>query len=228
MKKYYLILLLIGLFQGNIKEYSISLYGIPMADIMIEIQDTVYHDNNAVKLLYTTKTNKITSTLFKVDNMYETIIDKNTLKIISFKKSTFQPNVTNRLYTTYTNDEVRYNDSNTIIPDNCFNIFSLLYYLSNNPFNSIQNIVTVEREGLIYNCKISKFQINQKLEFNLEFNLINNKNNAIIEHTDIFTWALFKKGGYNKLIINGSKIESCHFKSGLTNLKANIKKEGSP
>ena len=223
MKKYYLILVLIGLFQGSIKEYSVSLYGIPMADVIIEIQDTLYHNNNVVKLIYTTKTNKITSTLFKVDNIYETIIDKNTLKIVSFKKSTFQPNVTNHLHTTYTNDKVQYNGSNTIIPDNYFNIFSLLYYLSNNPFDSIQNIVTVEREGLIYKCKISKSQINQKFEFELEFNLINNKNNAIIEHTDIFTWALFKKGGDNKIIINKSEIETCHFKSGLANLKAKIK-----
>jgi len=228
MKKIYLILVFISSLLGATKEYSVTLYGIPMAYIYINNKDTIYNDKSAVKLTYHTKTNKITSTLFRVNNIYETIIDINTLKILSFKKSTFQPNITNHLYTTYTNDGVQYNNSNTIIPDNCFNIFSLLYYLSSTPLDSIQNIITVEREGLIYECKISKSQIIDKLELELEFNLINSKNNAVIQHTDIFTWALFKKGSNNKIIINDSEIEACEFKSGFTNLKANIKKEGSP
>ena len=139
MKKYYLILILMSLLNGISQEYSITLYGIPMADVIIEQRDTLYHDENAVKIIYKTKTNKITSNLFKVDNIYETIINKNTFKILSFKKSTFQPNVINQLYTTYTNNLVQYNNSNITIPENCFNIFSLLYYLANSSFDLIKN-----------------------------------------------------------------------------------------
>ncbi len=223
MKKYYLILLLLNLLTASIKEYSVSLYGIPMADVIINIQDTIYHNKAAIKLGYKTKTNKLTSTIFKVDNIYETIIDQNTLQILSFKKSTFQPNVVNHLYTEYTDNMIKYNGSDTIIPENYFNIFSLLYYLTNKPFDLIQDSMLVEREGLIYNCRLSKSKINEKFEFALKFDLINNVNNAIIEHTDIFTWALFKKDGNNKIIINKSEIETCQFKSGLTNLKASIK-----
>ena len=223
IKKYYLILILISVLNAESQNYSITLYGIPMADVIIEERDTLYHNQDAVKIIYKTKTNKITSNLFKVDNIYETIIEKNTLKILSFQKSTFQPNVINHLYTTYENNVVQYNNSNIIIPENCFNIFSLLYYLSNNSFTSIKNSVILEREGLLYECKISKFKTNEKTEFELNFNLINDTSNAVIEHTDIFTWALFKKGSNNKIVINNSRIESCHFKAGLTNLKASIK-----
>ena len=89
MKKYYFILLLLNLLTASIKEYSVNLYGIPMADVIINIQDTIYHNKSAIKLDYKTKTNKLTSTIFKVDNIYETIIDQNTLRILSFKKSPF-------------------------------------------------------------------------------------------------------------------------------------------
>ncbi len=212
-----------SLLNGITHEYSVTLYGMPMADIIIEQRDTLYHNENAVKIIYKTKTNKITSSIFKVDNIYETIINKNTLKILSFQKSTFQPNVINQLYTKYQNNVVKYHNSNIIIPENYFNIFSLLYYLSNHSFDSIKNNIILEREGLIYECKISKLKINEKFEFELNFNLINDKSNAVIEHTDIFTWALFKKGSNNRILINNTIIENCYFKSGFTNLKASIK-----
>ena len=93
-------------------------------------EDTIYNDINAIKLRFETKTNKLTSTLFKVNNSYETIINKKSFEILSFKKSTYQPNVTNQLYTINSENGLIYNDSiNFIIPKNCFNIFSLLYYL---------------------------------------------------------------------------------------------------
>ena len=224
MKTYYLILgLLINLILPSNREYSVSLYGIPVADVIIDIKDTIYNDTPAIKLDYKTKTNKLTSTIFKVDNIYETIIDQNTLQILSFKKSTFQPNVVNHLYTEYDDNMIKYSDSQTIIPEQCFNIFSLLYYLSNESFDLIQDSVLVEREGLMYNCQLLKTQINDSFEFELKFELINDINHAVIEHTDIFTWALFKPDGNNKIIINKSEIQTCQFKSGLTNLKASIK-----
>jgi len=224
MKTYYLILgLLLSLILPSNREYTVSLYGIPMADVIIDIKDTIYNNIPAVKLGYKTKTNKLTSTIFKVDNVYETIIDQNTLQILSFQKSTFQPNVVNNLYTKYDDNVIKYNDSQTIIPAQCFNIFSLLYYLSNKPFELIQDSVLVEREGLMYNCQLLKSQIKDSFEFELKFELINDTNNAVIEHTDIFTWALFKPDGNNKIIINKSEIQTCQFKSGFTNLKASIK-----
>jgi hypothetical protein len=223
IKKNYLILLLITIIIPSVDEYIVNLYGIPMANVMIDTKDTIYNKMSAVKLVYKTNTNKITSTIFNIENIYETIIEKESLKILSFKKSTFQPNITNHLYTNYINDTVKYHKSNVFIPNNSFNIFSLLYYLSNKPYESIKDSVIVEREGLMYNCILSKSKINNEIEFKLNLNLINNINNAVIEHTDIFTWALFKKGGNNKVIIKDSKIKSCQFKSGITNLKAYLK-----
>ena len=142
---------------------------------------------------------------------------------MSFSKNTYQPNVINTLYTVNVEEGIKYNSTDFIIPKNCFNIFSLLYYLSITPFNQIKTIVKLEREGLIYECEIYKKNAHGLFEFELKFNLIDKKNISIIKHTDIFTWGLFKKGGTKKIIINNSKIQQCNFKIGLSYLRANIK-----
>ena len=224
MKNYFIILILSYLLSNSVDQYSVYWFGIPMADVTITNQDTIYNDINAIKLHFETKTNKLTSRLFKVDNSYETIINKKNFEILSFKKSTYQPNVTNQLYTINSENGLIYNDSiNFIIPKNCFNIFSLLYYLSTTPFDKIKNIVTLEKEGLIYNCEIYKNNKNKYSEFELKFNLITQTDKPVIQHTDIFTWGLFKENGTKKIIVNNNKIKQCHFEFGLSHLKANIK-----
>ncbi len=223
MKNNFIIIFILSLIFPIIKQYDVDLYGIPMADVIIQ-EDTInFNNQKAIKLTYETKTNKFTSNLFKIDNIYETIIDEKSFRILSFKKSTFQPNVTNNVYTTLIQDTIKYYDTNIIVPKNTFNIFSLLYYLCNTDFELIENNVLVEREGLIYNCNIVKAYKDTDIEINLELNLINNKNKPVFEHTDIFTWALFKAGSSNKVLINNDKIVSCNFKHGFTNLKSSLK-----
>jgi len=223
MKSNFIIIFIISVVLPLTKEYNVNLYGIPMANVLITEDEIYYNNNKSIKITYKTKTNKLTSKIFKIDNIYETIIDEQSLRILSFKKTTFQPNVTNSLYTTLINDTVKYFNTNTILPKNTFNIFSLLYYLSNTEFDLINNNVLVEREGLLYNCEISKVKKNNNIEIKLDLDLINNKSNAIVEHTDIFTWALFKEDSKNSLLIKDREIKSCNFKSGLTNLKSSIK-----
>lgn len=223
MKNNFIIIFILSIIFPIIKQYDVDLYGIPMADVIIREDKITYNNQKAIKLTYETKSNKFTSNLFKIDNFYETIIEEKTLRILSFKKSTFQPNVTNNLYTTLYQDTIKYYDTNVIIPKNTFNIFSLLYYLCNTEFKLIEKNVLVEREGLIYNCNIFKAYKGADIEIKLELNLLNNKNNAVFEHTDIFTWALFKTGSSNKVLINENKIISCNFKSGFVNLKSSLK-----
>ena len=100
--------------------------------------------------------------------------------------------------------------------------FSLLYYLSITPIHNIDKSVKLERVGVIYNCIIYKKKVNNKLEVELEFILKEKNNTPLIEHTDIFTWALFKEKSIKKIVINNFKIEKCYFKSGLSILQATI------
>ena len=99
----------------------------------------------------------------------------------------------------------------------------LLYYLSITPMEKISKSVRLEREGVIYNCIIYQKMKNGKLELELEFILENENNTPLIEHTDIFTWALFKEKSIKKITVNNFKIEKCYFKSGLSILEATIK-----
>ena len=70
---------------------------------------------------------------------------------------------------------------------------------------------------------LKKNKVDDKLEFILKFNLINDLNDAVIENTDLFTWALFNEHASNKIIVRNSQIEYCSFKSGIANLKSHIK-----
>ena len=208
-------------------KYEVTLYGIPMANVDMSFNNKTYKDFEVIELFFKTSTNNIISQFFKVDNEYRTLIKNNNLDIISFEKSTYQPNVINRIKTFEENEKILYEGTNIIIPQNHFNIFSLLYYLSNTPFNEIKSEVDLEREGLIYKCLINK-QINQNLyEFELQFNLINNNNLVpVVKHSDIFTWGLFRKDAKNKIIVDPTlnQIQKCVFSVGISNLEAKIKR----
>ena len=70
-----------------------------MANVEISFKDTDYNNLNAVTLSFETKTTTMMTQIFEVDNKYETIIMKNNLDIVSFQKTTYQPNVTNQIKT---------------------------------------------------------------------------------------------------------------------------------
>ena len=127
IKKYIIILVVSFLLSNQVTNYNVTLYGIPMANVEISFKDTDYNNLNAVTLSFETKTTTMMTQIFEVDNQYETIIKKNNFDIISFKKITYQPNVTNQIKTISENENVIYEGTNIIIPKQYFNIFSLLY-----------------------------------------------------------------------------------------------------
>ena len=224
MRKYFIILILQLLISNDIAKYEVSLYKIPMAEVTINYTNTIFETKEAINLTFKTQTNKFSSTIFKVNNTYETIIESENLNILSFKKTTYQPGLTNQIKTINTNNNILYDNTNTIIPKNYFNIFSLLYYLTITPFKEIKQNINLEREGLLYNCIIKKIEYKNHYEYELIFDLINDKRTAIIENTDMFTWAIFKENAYKKIIVDkNNKIKSCVFTFGLTNLRANLK-----
>lgn len=227
IKKYIITLVISFLLSNQVTNYNITLYGIPMANVEISFKDIDYNNLNAVALRFETKTSTMMTQIFEVDNKYETIIKKTNFDIISFNKITYQPNVTNQIKTISENGNVIYEGTNIIIPKQHFNIFSLLYYLSNTSFEDIESIVDLEREGLHYKCIINKKRIKDFYEIELEFRLLPEQNQTpVFENSDIFTWALFRDGAHNKVIIDPSinQIQKCIFSLGFSNLEAEIKK----
>ena len=224
MKKYLIILILQLLFSNNIMQYEVSLYKIPMAEVTINYKNIYFKNTEAINLIFKTHTNKFASKIFKVNNDYETIIDPNNFNILSFKKNTYQPGLSNQLNTINQGDNIIYANTDIIIPKNYFNIFSLLYYLTITPFEQVQTNIKLEREALLYNCIIKKNKTESFYEYELIFDLINKGQSPIIENTDMFTWAIFKEDAYKKIIVDKNKeIKSCIFTFGLTSLRANLK-----
>ena len=224
MKKYLIILIFQLLVSNDIMKYEVSLYKVPMAEVTINYKNTFFQNKEAINLTFKTHTNKFASKIFKVNNDYETIIDPNNFNILSFKKNTYQPGLSNQLNTINTGDSVIYVNTDIIIPENYFNIFSLLYYLTITPFEEVQTNIKLEREALLYDCIIKKNKTESFYEYELIFDLINKQQVPIIENTDMFTWAVFKENSYKKIIVGkNKKIKSCVFSVGLTSLRANLK-----
>ena len=96
--------------------------------------------------------------MFNIDNKYKTITTQDITTILSFNKNTTQPNIENTLKTSIYNNQVVYDHSSAFIPKNHFNIFSLLYFLSQNKIINTQN-VNIEREGLFYSGIITPSEI---------------------------------------------------------------------
>jgi len=224
MKKYLIILIFQLLVPNDIMKYEVSLYKVPMAEVTINYQNTFFQNKEAINLTFKTHTNKFASKIFKVNNDYETIIDPNNFNILSFRKNTYQPGLSNQLHTINKGDNVVYVNTDIIIPKNYFNIFSLLYYLTITPFEKVQTNIKLERESLLYDCIIKKNKTESFYEYELIFDLINKQQVPIIENTDMFTWAVFKENSYKKIIVGkNKKIKSCVFSVGLTSLRANLK-----
>ena len=225
--KIILLLIISYVLPNELLEYQVTLYGIPMAKVNIAFQDTVYEETEAVNLHFKTSTNNIISPFFLVSPPSPPLLNQNTLDIISFEKLTYQPNVKNEIRTLKKEQDILYQGTDILIPKKHFNIFSLLYYLSSTSFDEIKSEIDLEREGLIYKCKINKNKNKNLYEFELEFELVENNNSiSVFENTDIFTWGLFRVGGKNKIIINPSlnQIKQCTFSVGLSKLEAKIKR----
>ena len=224
MKKYLIILIFQLLVSNDIIKYEVSLYKVPMAEVTINYENTFFQNKEAINLTFKTHTNQFASKIFKVNNDYETIIEPNNFNILSFKKNTYQPGLSNQLHTINKGDNTIYVNTDIIIPKNYFNIFSLLYYLTITPFEEVKTNIKLEREALLYDCIIKKNKTESFYEYELIFDLINKEQTPIIENTDMFTWAIFKENSYKKIIVDkNNQIKSCVFTFGLTSLRANLK-----
>tara|TARA_B100000427_G_scaffold264857_1_gene229978 strand:+ start:224 stop:904 length:681 start_codon:yes stop_codon:yes gene_type:complete len=205
-------------FSDDLFNYKIKYFGIYAADCTIDIKDTLYSNQNVKRISFIVKTKPLFNFLFPVNNIYSIILNEDN-RILSFKKNTSQPQVTNSLYTVIRDDKVFYDNSNFEILPNYYNIFSILYIMISK--REIPDNCIIEREGLLYDLSINFNENKSMYVLNLE-----NKNNSvpIIEDTDMFTWALFMDNCKRKIFVNPETalIEKCVFSKGLINITAEL------
>ena len=225
IKKHIIFFIFFSFLITNKHNYNVKLYNISMSNVIMSYADTTLNDETLKKINFETSTYRLISNFFEINNKYETLIDSN-FNIKSFKKNTYQPNVSNKIFTINNNDSIFYNNSNIYIPKNHYNIFSLLYYLSITSFANIKSEVNVEREGLFYKCQIKKDKIKSHLyKYTLDFDLIDKNLIPLFIHSDIFTWAIFQENATRIIIVDSNlkKIVKCSFKNGWNKLDAYIK-----
>jgi len=190
-------------------------------------RDTMYHDISAKKIIFSASTSDITSAFYSVDNYYEVIVNKETFQILSFYKKTSQPNLENLISTEYSNGIVKYSNSDIVIPQNAFNIFTLLSYLTSQNIQSIKNGFEIESEGELYTANLveSKHDMNT-MHYEV---LLDEKQcdscKPVVENTDVFTWILFKSKTKRHIWIDtiNKQIDKCVFDLGIITVTAKRK-----
>jgi len=199
--------------------YQIKFLGVPVANCLIEYSDTLISNQGYKHLNYEVKTNSFINNFFKIDNQYSILIDSINFNTISYKKKTYQPEIINNIETTLKGDSLSYNNSDVKISIEDKNIFTVLYLFEKNNFNELQKINNIEREGKYYRYQFKKEKINT---YRLLFDELNQNNEGIMKHTDIFLWGLFLDDSYNQIVMGANKpyIKECNFKKGFIRITA--------
>ena len=219
MKKIFFLFVISIVFSNDKYDYKIKFFGIGVANCNVIYSDTTLYNEHFKKIEYKVVTNDFIDNFFKVDNKYMIILDQK-YNTVYFKKDTSQPNLKNQIEAEYLNGSLRYKNSNILINKNNINIFSVLYMIHNQDFDALNEVTVIEREGKYYNfnSKIDKDRID------IFIDEIDENNDGLIKHTDIFTWGLFLDKTKKTIIYNHDKkyIEKCIFKKGLTTISANL------
>ena len=221
MMKSLFFLLFSLIFCSKNYDYQINFLGIPVANCLVNLSDTIVSNQRYKNLNYKVQTNSFINNFFKIDNHYTVIIDTTNFNTIFYKKTTYQPEVTNNIQTTLVGDSLIYNNSDIKVSIEDKNIFTILYMFEANDFNKLRKINTIEREGKYYQCEFDEKKINT---YKLTFNELNPNNYGVIKHTDIFLWGLFLENSYNQIVMDKSNsyIKKCYFKKGPMRISANL------
>ena len=205
-------------FSSNL-DYKIKFFGIYVADCKVNISDTTVYNTDAIRLDYKVRTKPFIDNFFNIDNYYTIIIDKNKYNTLFYKKKTIQPHVVNYVETEIVDNKIKYKNSNIYLGKEDFNIFSILYLISNNKKEFMDSIGQIEREGKYYDFSF----LNENNSYELILNDKNIEDKGLIEHTDIFLWGLFLPNTNNSILVNDKGyIQECRFKKGLLSVSAII------
>jgi len=214
--------ILISFFYADTHHYQVEFIGINVAKVTMMHRDTVFANQPATIIKFSATTETVSSFFYPVDNHYEIIHSTDTHQILSFKKITTQPGLHNELFTELNDNIPYYHNSQISIPNDAITIFSLFHLMAYDLLNSEKFII--EREGLNYEALLFKLQNGNNLQ-KYKLDLIASSSTdeiAILENTDIFTWAVFKENAHRVIWVNvqEQRIEKCNFNVGLFTLTA--------
>ena len=222
MIKVLLPFIFISFFYASTHHYQVELMGINVAKVSMTHRDTTFDQIPATIVEFFASTEAVSNFFYPVDNRYEIIHSTDMHQILSFKKITTQPGLNNELFTSLKDNLPYYHDSQVPISNEDITIFTLFHLLAYNLLDNEE--FTIEREGLQYNAILIAMGGNDSLyKYKLDLVEQSSKNKiGILEHTDIFTWAVFKKNAVRTIWVNTSeqRIEKCNFNVGLFSLTA--------
>ncbi|MBC8311945.1 MAG: hypothetical protein H8E72_06535 [Candidatus Marinimicrobia bacterium] len=222
MIKVLFIFFFISFFHANTHHYQVEFMGINVAKVTMSHRDTVFANHPAIIVAFSANTQAVSSFFYPVDNHYEIIHSIDTHQILSFKKTTTQPGLSNQLFTDLKENLPYYHNSQISIPNNAITIFTLFHLMA---FDLLEKeSFIIEREGLHYEASLLKSPNGSHLHKN-KLELISKSTTdkiGILEHTDIFTWAVFKENATRTIWVNTQeqRIEKCNFNVGLFSLTA--------
>lgn len=217
--------------------YELDFIFIPAVDIVMEITDTIYSENQSLALLqFHTKTRPVFNLFFEVDNVYKTIYDPQTFKAYSSEKSIEQPNISQEIKARYSEKTVTYSNgvSRPILPQTN-NIFSMLMHLRTLDREQIESEnFPVEIEGSLYEVRFSYCEeqiipfgesviLTDKIEIILF--LLTPDMPAITEKTDVFYWKIASSEGQKFIWLEQAeprRIVKAEFHLGLARLVAKL------
>tara|TARA_B110000495_G_C22957882_1_gene561309 strand:- start:233 stop:928 length:696 start_codon:yes stop_codon:yes gene_type:complete len=209
--------------HANTHHYQVEFMGIDVAKVSMAHRDTVFANHVATVVEFSASTEAVSSFFYPIDNHYEIIHSTDTHQILSFKKITTQPGLHNELFTDLKDNLPYYHDSEVSISNGTITIFTLFHLIAHDLLDAGEDFI-IEREGLNYKASLLKLPNGsniQKYKLNLNANSSTDKI-GILEHTDIFTWGVFKENSARAIWVNTSeqRIEKCNFDVGFFNLTA--------
>ena len=166
MKKIICLIFIFSLLMSSEKySYRINYLGMHVADCIIEYSDTTLSleasEFEAVSIKVDVSTTGVIDKIFQVNNDFKLIIDKENGNLFDYKKSSYQPNVTNYIKTsnfkrTSKGNYILYED-NDDYTESHKTIFSIFYLLTHNrEFIFLNKDFIIERDMLgflfAFNC----------------------------------------------------------------------------
>jgi len=137
-------------------DYRVDFIVIPSVDLTMKISQTTYDGKPVERLQFYTKTKKVFSTFFSVNNYYESLYDPTDFSIQFGKKTIEQPNVKQEITSVYRNSHVEYSNGKSVsVPPKTHNFFSLLMHIRTLSVDEIRTFhAPVDIEGKLFNASL--------------------------------------------------------------------------
>ena len=207
MNRIFVLFIMLGISAGQ--SYSITIFGIPAADVVQTI-----HDSG--KIEFTTQNRGIFDLFWPAKNSYEAIYDSNSFALKNWSKNVkqgeFKQHISAKVdFLGY----LAYDDKSLIeIPHNTYTIFTLLAMVQSRPYDKLDTKwFNYEQEGLIgkarfvwadtsnaWNGKDSILCDHYRLDIN-----ITDKSDKFLDRTDYFMEEILADGVVRELWVSRKK-----------------------